>query len=130
MREESERGEKVEHSVEPAGPFGRHAPHVPAHVAKPVARPTLSRHVEQILRVVESVDIVSEFGEQVRVPTLAARDIEYARADRETKNFDESSHFLPVALGREEKPVLTEIVGVECRLPPLARFLQKKTGSR
>ena len=62
--------------------------------------------------------------------SLAAGHVEHARADRETEDVDESRDFLPIALGREERAVLEEIVGVECRLPPLARFLQKNTGSR
>ncbi|MEP6857001.1 MAG: hypothetical protein ABI994_01355 [Gemmatimonadales bacterium] len=61
---------------------------------------------------------------------LSARYIKDVRANRESKQLDEARDFLAVALGREEKTVLTEIVGVEGRLPPLARFRQKKTGSR
>ncbi|HMF87120.1 MAG TPA: hypothetical protein VK575_03505 [Gemmatimonadaceae bacterium] len=64
------------------------------------------------------------------MPTLPAGYIEHARPVGQSKDVYEARYFLPVALGREEKTVLTEIVGVECRLPPLARFLQKKTGSR
>jgi hypothetical protein len=66
----------------------------------------------------------------MRVSPLSARYIEHARANGESKQIDEARYFLAVALGREEKTVLPEIVGVEGRLPPLARFLQKKTGSR
>ena len=66
----------------------------------------------------------------MRVPALAARYIQHARANRKSKEIDEACYFLPIALEREKKTVLPEIVGVECRLPPLARFLQKKTGSR
>lgn len=66
----------------------------------------------------------------MRVPALSARYIQHARANRQSKQLYEARDFLSVALGREEKAVLTEIVGVEGRLPPLARFLQKKTGSR
>ncbi len=90
----------------------------------------LSRDVEQILRVIETVDIVPEFSEQMRVATLPARHIQYARANGESKYIDETSYFLAIALECEERPVLQEVVGVECGLPPLARFLQKKTGSR
>ena len=130
VREESERREKVEHRVEPARPFGRHAPHVPAQVAKTVACPTLASDVEKLLRVVETIDVVTEFSEQMRVPTLPAWHVEYARADRKAKDVDQSSYFLAIALEGEERTVLQEIVGVECGLPPLARFRQKKTGSR
>jgi hypothetical protein len=66
----------------------------------------------------------------VRVAALAARDIEYARCHRESKQFNEARRLLTIALGRKQEPVFQEIVGIEGRLPPLARFLQKKTGSR
>jgi hypothetical protein len=66
----------------------------------------------------------------VRVTTLTAWYVEYTRTVGQSEELDESRYFLPIALGREKKAVLPEIVGVECRLPPLARFLQKKTGSR
>jgi hypothetical protein len=66
----------------------------------------------------------------VRVPALSAGYIEDARANRKSEQLDETRYFLTVTLGRKEEAVLTEIVGVECRLPPLARFGQKKTGSR
>jgi hypothetical protein len=66
----------------------------------------------------------------MRVPPLSARYVQNARANRKSKQIDEAPYFLSIALGREEKTVLTEIVGVEGRLPPLARFRQKKTGSR
>ena len=62
--------------------------------------------------------------------TLTARYVEYTRAVGESEELDESRDFLPIALEREEWAVLLEIVGVECRLPPLARLLQKNTGSR
>ena len=62
--------------------------------------------------------------------SLSARYIEHPRANGESEQVDEAGYFLTVALGREEKTVLPEIVGVEGRLPPLARFRQKKTGSR
>jgi hypothetical protein len=66
----------------------------------------------------------------MRVSALAAWYIEHARADRKTKELDEPCCLLSIALGREKEAVLPEIVVVECRLPPLARFRQKKTGSR
>lgn len=62
--------------------------------------------------------------------TLAAWYVEYERAVGQGEDLDESRYFLPIALEREKGAVLQEIVGVECRLPPLARFLQKNTGSR
>ena len=66
----------------------------------------------------------------MRVSPLSTGYVQQARANWKRKQLDEARYFLSVALGREEKTVLTEIVGVECRLPPLARFRQKKTGSR
>jgi hypothetical protein len=66
----------------------------------------------------------------MRVSSLSARDIEYARPNGQTEQIYEARCFLAIALGREERAVLQEIVGIEGRLPPLARFLQKKTGSR
>jgi len=62
--------------------------------------------------------------------TLTTRYVEYTRAVGQSEELDESSYFLPIALEREKRAVLQEIVGVEGRLPPLARFRQKKTGSR
>jgi len=64
------------------------------------------------------------------VTTLTAWYVEYTRAVGQSEELDESRYFLPIALEREKWSVLQEIVGVECRLPPLARLLQKNTGSR
>jgi hypothetical protein len=64
------------------------------------------------------------------VSSLPARNVQYSRADGQPQEIDEACRFLAIALGGEEETVLQEIVGVEGRLPPLARFLQKKTGSR
>ena len=66
----------------------------------------------------------------MRVPPLSAGHIENLRADRQPQQLDESRRFLAIALRCKERPILKEIVGVEGRLPPLARFFQKKTGSR
>jgi len=66
----------------------------------------------------------------MRVTTLAARYIQHARGNGQGEQVDEARYFLSIALESEKKAVLPEIVGVECRLPPLTRFLQKKTGSR
>ena len=130
MREDSERREEIEDCVKPFRPTIGHAAHVAARVAKVLPFPTFARYVEQLLRVVEAVDVVAGFREEMRVPALPARYVEHARANRKSQQLDKARYFLSVALGREEKTVLTEIVGVECRLPPLARFRQKKTGSR
>ena len=66
----------------------------------------------------------------MRVATLPARYVQNSRSNRQFKDLDEPRCFFSIAFGREEETVLAEIVGVECRLPPLARLLQKKTGSR
>jgi hypothetical protein len=66
----------------------------------------------------------------MRVSSLPARDIEYARTNRQAEQIYKTRCFLAIALGREERAILQEIVGIEGRLPPLARLLQKKTGSR
>ena len=64
------------------------------------------------------------------MPALAARHVENARFCRQSEQVYQARSLLAIPLGGEQKAVLEEIVGVECRLPPLARFLQKKTGSR
>jgi hypothetical protein len=66
----------------------------------------------------------------MRVSSLSARHVQYPRSDGEAEEINQTRCFLAIALGCEEETVLQEIVGVEGRLPPLARFLQKKTGSR
>jgi len=130
VREESERGEEIEHGVETARPPRRQVAHVAACVAKSCARPALASDVEKLLRVVEPVDIVAELSQQVRMPTLTAGYIQKTRAIWQCKQIDEPRYLLSIAREREKQAVLPEIVGVECRLPPLARLLQKKTGSR
>jgi hypothetical protein len=102
VREESERGEEVEHSVETGRPPGGHAAHVAARVAKSCAGPVLASDVEKLLRVVEPVDIVAELSQQVRVPTLTAGYIQKARAIWQCKQIDEARHLLPIAREREE----------------------------
>ena len=82
------------------------------------------------LRVVEPIHVVAELSQQVRVTTLSARYVEYSGRVGQSEELDKSRYFLPIALEREKWAVLQEIVGVECRLPPLTRLLQKNTGSR
>lgn len=64
------------------------------------------------------------------VAPLATRHVENARCHRQPEQLYEARRFPTIALGREQETVFQEIVGIEGRLPPLARFLQKKTGSR
>jgi hypothetical protein len=96
--------------------------------------PALPRASEQLLGVVDAVDIEACFGEQVRVPPLAAGDVEHARADRQAEDVDDARHFLSVTPLAEERLVLVEVSLVEERCPPLVRtrtaWRQKKTGSR
>ena len=102
--------------------------------------PRSARDVEQVLRVVEPVDVESRFGEQVRVAPLAARHVENARAGRQPEQLDQPRDFLPVALEREERLVLEQILRVEVRISHHSRCFaralsrasraQKKTGSR
>ncbi|HET9637187.1 MAG TPA: hypothetical protein VFP26_14755 [Gemmatimonadaceae bacterium] len=81
-------------------------------------------------RIVESVDIVSGFREQMRVTPLPAWNIEDARANREREHVQQSGYFAPVTFGSKERLVLEEIVGVEGGFPPLVMLRQKNTGSR
>jgi len=99
-------------------------------VAEIRARPALPRDLEQVVGVVESIDVVARFSEQVRVPSLAARDVQHARADGKSKQLDEPRDFRASSFGCEQRAVLEKIVRVERRLPPLAALLQKNTGSR
>ena len=130
MRKESEGGEEIEHCVEPLGPTRWHLPHVSARVTKTCARPALAGHFEEFPGVIEPVDVVPGLSEQMRVPALATRHIQHPRPHWQFEELDETGYFLAIPLGGEKKSVLPEIVGVECRLPPLAGFLQKNTGSR
>jgi hypothetical protein len=69
----------------------------------------------------------------MRVSSLAARNVEDARAGRKAEDVDQARNLAAIALEREQRLVLEEILIVEVRLPPLgALFLgaQKKTGSR
>jgi hypothetical protein len=64
------------------------------------------------------------------MPPLAAGYVQKTRAVWQCKQIDKPGYLFSIAREREKQAVLPEIVGVECGLPPLARFLQKKTGSR
>lgn len=66
----------------------------------------------------------------MRVTALPARDVENSRSDRQTQDFLQPRDLDPVAPQVEDRLVLPQVMGVECRLPPLRGFLQKKTGSR
>jgi hypothetical protein len=49
----------------------------------------------------------------MRVASLSARDVEYARCYRKSKQLDEARRLLTIALGRKQEPVFQEIVGIE-----------------
>jgi hypothetical protein len=78
---------EIHHRIEPCRPACRHLSHVTARVAKVRANATLSGNRQQFGGVVEAVDIVSRFGEQVRVPSLSARNIENAGLHWKSKQF-------------------------------------------
>ena len=130
VRKEPEGREQVHYRIETSGPARGHFAHVAARVSERSTSSTSPRHCQQLLRVVQSIDVEAILGQQVCVTTLTARNIENARAGRQTKQVDEPSYLLSIALGREERPVLLEIVGVESGLPPLELSAQKNTGSR
>jgi len=102
VREETERGEEVEHSVETPRPPGRHTAHVAAGVAKALAGPALASDVEKLLRVVEPVDVVTELSEQMRMPALAARYIQKPRPIWQREEIDQPCYLLSIALEREK----------------------------
>jgi hypothetical protein len=65
--------------------------------------------------------------------SLAAWNVEDSRARRKAEDVDQARDFAAIALEREQRLVLEQIVIVEVRLPPLGALLlgaQKKTGSR
>jgi hypothetical protein len=127
--EESEGRKKVDHGIEATFPSGWKPTHVAACVSQICAGSALSRNPEQMLRVVESVHIVSSFCEEMRMPALPAGNVEYPSSDRQPQYVYDSCDFLPIALQREYRLILEQILGIEIRLPPL-RFYQKNTGSR
>jgi hypothetical protein len=69
----------------------------------------------------------------MRMPPLAAWNVENARARREAEDVHQARDLAAIALEREQRLVLEQILIVEVRLPPLGALLlgaQKKTGSR
>lgn len=61
---------------------------------------------------------------------LSTRHVEQTRAGRELDNIQQPRYFVTVALEREERLVLEQILGVEVGRPPVRFRGQKKTGSR
>jgi hypothetical protein len=70
----------------------------------------------------------------MRVPALAARHVENTGAGWQSEHVDETRHLVAIALEREERIVLDQILVVEVRRPPIGgratRGAQKNTGSR
>ncbi len=64
------------------------------------------------------------------VPALPAWDVENSGSDGKSEHVQQPSDFTSVALGRKNRLVFQQIVGVEICLPPFSPSDQKKTGSR
>jgi hypothetical protein len=62
------------------------------------------------LRVIETVDVVARFSQQVGVAALTARHVEKASANWQPKYFYQAGGFCPIALEREERSVLQKVV--------------------
>jgi hypothetical protein len=101
MRKEPERREEIEHCIEPLRPSRRHLPHVASGVSEARTGAALSSNCEQLTGVIQTVHVVSRFGQQVRVAALPARNVEYARCHRKSKQLDEARRLLTIALCRE-----------------------------
>jgi len=85
---EAERGEKVDHCVEPRGPSCRKPSHVTARVPQCLRGPPCLRAGQQLAREIEPVNVVPGFGEEMRMPSLATRDVEDTRAGGQPENFE------------------------------------------
>jgi hypothetical protein len=112
-------------------------------VTEPSAGAAAARDGEEVWRVVEAIDVEAGFREQMGVPSLPAGDVEDTRPRREREDLEQARDLAAVALRREDRLVLEEIVGVEVMSPPvgaadgagapgrtLAGRAQKNTGSR
>jgi len=119
LGEKPERCKQVEHRAESSGPACRQCPHVAARVSQSRTSAPIAGARQQVARIIQTVDVEAGFGEQVRVATLAARNIEYARTSREPENLDQSRDFVSIALEREEGFVFEKVLAVEIALPPL-----------
>ncbi len=128
--EKPEGSEQVEHDIEPVGPAAWHAPHVAARIAECGTLATLACDLQELLGIVERVDIVARFHQEMRVSPLPARHIENPGSNRKREHVDQPRYFASRAFRRKKGTVLEEIVGVESRLPPLGSLFQKNTGSR
>ncbi len=120
LGKESERREEVENGAEASGPARRKRPHVASRITEARSGAALARALQEIARVIESVDVESCFGEQVCVASLSAGDVEQARTGWKPEDVDESSDFMSVALEREQRLVFEQVLSVEVALPPFA----------
>jgi hypothetical protein len=74
---------------------------------------------EQLGRIVDAIDIESRFGQEMRVPSLAAGTVENAGAGGKPQDVEETGR-VPAVAGRiEQSLVLDEIALVEVGLPPV-----------
>jgi hypothetical protein len=58
----------------------------------------------------------------MRMPPLAAGNIEDARAGRRAEDVDQAGDLVAVALEREQRLVLEQVLGVEVCRPPVGRL--------
>jgi hypothetical protein len=75
--------------------------------------PALSGDSNQMLRVIQPFDLESRLCQQMRVPSLPARNVEDSRSVRKAKHVDYTRCFVPIALEREDRLVLQEVLGIE-----------------
>ena len=68
--------------------MGWHFAHVTTRVAKRWDSASLTGNVEQLLRIVEAIDVISGLGQQVRMPSLSRWNVEYARSNREAQDLN------------------------------------------
>ena len=76
-----------------------------------------------MLRVIETVYIVSRFREKMSMPSLSAWYVQHARSHGESQDVDYPSRFVTIAFGRENRLILEQILGIEIRFPPLCALL-------
>ena len=130
IEKEAKRREEIDDCIEAILPSRRQAPHVALCIAKVRSCAASAGDFEQVLGVIEPIDVVSGLGEKVRVPALAARDVENSRSHWKAEHVDDPRCFLAIPLECEDGLILEQIMGVEIRLPPFGGLFQKKTGSR
>jgi hypothetical protein len=97
-RQESERGEQVENGAEARGPARRKCAHVASGISETRPGAALSRALQELARVIETVDVATGLREQVCVSSLAAGHVQHARAGWKAEHVEKSGDFVPVAL--------------------------------